>query len=173
MTVNGDTITLAGTAASPNQKSLLDADARRIWSRLSVVDNVTVNAPAAAAPPPAACTGLQSAVDAATGGPITFGNDGSVLTPAQDSSLTRVAAALRACPSARVNITGYTDNWGTDAVNVSLSDQRARSVADALVAQGVPESRLTVKGMGAANPLAGNDTAQGRAKNRRVEIVVG
>lgn len=172
LTVNADTITLAGTAASPKQKSALDADARRIWSHLNVVDNLGVSASAAPTAAPA-CTGLQSAIDAATGGPITFANDGSSLTPADDRSLTQVANELKSCPSAHVTLNGYTDNWGPDKVNVPLSDQRARTVANFLVSQGVSSTQLAVKGLGSADPVAGNDTAGGRAKNRRVEIVVG
>lgn len=177
LTVNADTITLAGTAASPQQKGAVDADARRIWSHLNVVDNLAVGAPAppAAASPPAApaCAGLQAAIDAATGGPITFGNDGAGLTPADDRGLTQVATELKACPSAHVSITGYTDNWGSDRVNLPLSGQRAQAVATFLTAQGVSGGQLTVKGLGSANPVAANDTPGGRAKNRRVEIVVG
>ena len=70
--------------------------------------------------PPAAtprwpCTDLQSAINAMTGGPITFGNDGVSLTPADQQFLTQVADKLKACPNAHVTINGYTDNSGTDA----------------------------------------------------------
>ncbi|BCO34553.1 hypothetical protein MHEC_09860 [Mycobacterium heckeshornense] len=71
-----------------------------------------------------------------------------------------------------ITVNGYSDNTGDDAVNVSLSDNRANSVADFLIAKGVTGDRITAKGMGAANPVAGNDTPEGRARNRRVEIVV-
>jgi peptidoglycan-binding protein ArfA len=108
-----------------------------------------------------------------TGGPITFGNDGFSLTPADDQILTQVADKLNACPNAHATINGYTDNSGTEAVNIPLSDNRAQAVTNFLVAHGVASTRLTVRGLGSINPVAGNDTADGRAKNRRVEIVVG
>ena len=72
----------------------------------------------------------------------------------------------------KVAVTGYTDNTGNDAINIPLSGNRATSVANYLEAQGVPAGEITAKGMGAASPVAGNDTDAGRAKNRRVEIAV-
>ena len=107
-----------------------------------------------------------------TGGPITFANDGFSLTPADDQILTQVADKLKACPTAHATINGYTDNSGAEAINIPLSSQRAGTVADFLVAHGVPRAQLIVKGLGSVNPIAANDTVEGRAKNRRVEIVV-
>jgi peptidoglycan-binding protein ArfA len=175
LTVNGDTITLTGTAASQDQKSTIAREAVHAWSNLNVVDQLAVagTAPPPAPPAPAGqCTDLQPAINAATGGPISFGNDGVTLTPADDQILTQVAGKLKACPNAHVTINGYTDNSGTEAVNVPLSTNRAQAVADFLVAQGVTADHLMVRGLGSINPVASNDTADGRAKNRRVEIVV-
>lgn len=107
-----------------------------------------------------------------TNGPIAFGNDGFSLTPADEQILTQVADKLKACPTAHAAINGYTDNSGTEAINIPLSSQRAGTVADFLVAHGVSRGQLVVKGLGSVNPIAGNDTPDGRAKNRRVEIVV-
>ena len=66
---------------------------------------------------------------------------------------------------------GYTDNTGNDAINVPLSGNRAKSVAD-LVSQGVAGNTVTSQGFGSADPIASNDTPDGRAQNRRVEIAV-
>lgn len=115
---------------------------------------------------------MQSAINAATGGPITFGNDGFNLNPADEQLLTQVADDLKACLNAHVTINGYTDNSGTEAIDIPLSSQRAGTVADFLVANGVARDHLVVNGLGSADPVASNDTAEGRAKNRRVEIVV-
>jgi peptidoglycan-binding protein ArfA len=188
LTVNADTITLAGTAASQDQKNTVEQEAVHTWSNLNVVGKLAVNGPVAppappspAPPPPPAppappasgpCAGLQSAINAVTGGPITFGNDGFSLTPADEQILTQVADKLKACPTAHATINGYTDNSGTEGINIPLSDQRAQNVADFLVAHGVGLAQLVVKGLGSINPVAPNDTAEGRAKNRRVEIVV-
>jgi peptidoglycan-binding protein ArfA len=170
--VSGNTITLSGTAASQDQKNTIDREAAHTWSNLTVIDQLAVggSAPSPVPPAPAGqCGDLQSAVS----GPIVFGNDGFSLTPADDQMLTQVADKLKACPNTHATINGYTDNSGTEAVNIPLSVNRAQTVANFLVAQGVTGDRLTVKGLGSINPIAGNDTAEGRAKNRRAEIVVG
>ena len=73
--------------------------------------------------------------------------------------------------SLRVGVEGHTDNTGTPAANRTLSEARARSVADAIVAAGVKRDRLDSAGFGQDRPVADNRTEEGRAKNRRVEIV--
>jgi peptidoglycan-binding protein ArfA len=171
LVVSGDTVTVAGTAASQDQKNAVSQLAMRTWSTLNVVDKLAVNAPA---PPPGAaqCADLQSAINALTGGPIVFANDGFSLTPADNQILIQVSGRLKACPAAHATINGFSDNSGVEAINVALSSQRAQRVADFLVANGVAGAVLVVKGLGSVNPVASNDTVDGRAKNRRVEIVV-
>jgi outer membrane protein OmpA-like peptidoglycan-associated protein len=73
-------------------------------------------------------------------------------------------------PEARVLIVGHTDSTGSDAINNPLSINRAASVRDYLAARGVPMSSMTIDGRGSREPVASNDTAEGRARNRRVEI---
>jgi outer membrane protein OmpA-like peptidoglycan-associated protein len=73
-------------------------------------------------------------------------------------------------PEARVLIVGHTDSTGSDAINNPLSINRAASVRDYLAARGVPISSMTIDGRGSREPVASNDTAEGRARNRRVEI---
>jgi peptidoglycan-binding protein ArfA len=185
LTVNGDTITVAGTVASQDQKNTVSEDAVRTWSNLNVVDKLVVNGPVPPPPPPppgpppapappaaGACTDLQSAINAVTGGPVVFGNDGFSLTPADEQILTLVSDKLKACPTTHATINGYSDNSGTEAINIPLSNQRAQKVADFLAAHGVAGAQLVVKGLGSVNPVAPNDTPENRAKNRRVEIVV-
>jgi len=104
--------------------------------------------------------------------PITFETNFFNLTPAYQQELTQVADKLKSCPNASVVVTGYTDNTGNDAINVPLSANRAKTVADYLVSQGVAADHVTSKGLGSTNPVASNDTADGRAQNRRVEITV-
>ncbi|GAB1812601.1 channel-forming protein ArfA/OmpATb [Mycobacterium sp. MUNTM1] len=173
LTVGGDTITLAGTAASPEQKNTIDTDAKRIWSNLNVVDNLVVNAPAASPPPAAAsCTNLQSAINTLTDGALTFDSNIGSLTASDEQVLTRVADKLKACPNAHAAINGYADSTGNTSLNVPLSEERAQAVAAFLEAHGVPGDRLSTNGLGSANPIAPNGTDDGRAQNRRVEIVV-
>jgi outer membrane protein OmpA-like peptidoglycan-associated protein len=71
-----------------------------------------------------------------------------------------------------LTIEGYTDSTGSEETNQKLSEQRAEAVETYLIGQGLSADSVTSKGLGQANPVAGNDTAAGRSKNRRVEIVV-
>ena len=119
-----------------------------------------------------ACATLAADVTGLLTAPVEFETDGYTLTGGAQQMLSAVADKLKACPDAKVAVTGYTDNTGNDAINIPLSGNRATSVANYLEAQGVPAGEITAKGMGAASPVAGNDTDAGRAKNRRVEIAV-
>jgi len=87
--------------------------------------------------------------------------------------LDRFAEGLRNNPNAQVRIIGHTDSTGSDAINNPLSLQRAESTRNYLTARGVSGARVQVEGMGSRQPIATNDTAEGRARNRRVEIFVG
>lgn len=75
-------------------------------------------------------------------------------------------------PKTAVNVVGYTDSTGSHDLNMRLSQQRADSVASSLITQGVDASRIRTSGMGPANPIASNSTAEGKAQNRRVEITL-
>jgi outer membrane protein OmpA-like peptidoglycan-associated protein len=81
-----------------------------------------------------------------------------------------VAQTLNAYPSTFIDVSGHTDSIGTDAVNQRLSEQRANAVADYLTYQGINRARIATRGYGKQFPIASNDTEEGRAKNRRVEI---
>ena len=75
-------------------------------------------------------------------------------------------------PNMKIQISGYTDNVGTPADNLKLSNGRALSVVNYLIAKGVKKDRLSYKGFGETNPVATNDTEEGRALNRRTELRV-
>ena len=87
--------------------------------------------------------------------------------------LDRFAEGLRNNPNTDVRIIGHTDNTGSDAVNNPLSLERAASTRNYLTGRGVDGRRIAIAGMGDRQPIATNDTAQGRSRNRRVEIFVG
>jgi outer membrane protein OmpA-like peptidoglycan-associated protein len=101
---------------------------------------------------------------------VTFATGSSALTPAIQRSLRTTAASLLAEPAARFEVAGYTDNTGSRSVNERLSQARAESVRSYLVEVGVPADRLTARGYGPVDPVASNDTAEGRGLNRRVEL---
>ena len=85
--------------------------------------------------------------------------------------LAQVAALLNDEPDWKMKIEGHTDSTGTKPANQALSQQRAAAVVAWLVKDGIAASRLTAVGMGDAQPLADNSTEDGRARNRRVELV--
>jgi OOP family OmpA-OmpF porin len=96
----------------------------------------------------------------------------ATITPAGRATVAEAAATLKANPTVRVEVAGHTDSRGSDHRNQRLSEQRARAVADELVREGIEIGRLTVRGYGEAKPVADDATESGRARNRRVEIVV-
>jgi outer membrane protein OmpA-like peptidoglycan-associated protein len=94
------------------------------------------------------------------------------LKPNTQISLAKVAGILLAYPGLKVQVEGYTDSVGSDEYNQKLSDNRAGTVKDFLVAQGVSPNNIASQGFGKSNPIADNATADGRAQNRRVNLVV-
>lgn len=103
---------------------------------------------------------------------VTFDLDSARLTPNAKAILDTVGDALLSIESVDVEIGGHTDSLGSNAYNQKLSQQRAQSVKDYLGDRGVGDSRMQVKGYGEAEPVAPNDTAEGRELNRRVELKI-
>lgn len=103
---------------------------------------------------------------------VTFDSSSSTLKPAGANTLTGVAMVLKEYPKTAVNVVGYTDSTGSQALNMRLSQQRADGVGSALITQGVDGSRVRTTGAGPANPIASNSTEEGKAQNRRVEITL-
>ena len=101
-----------------------------------------------------------------------FATDSAQLNPRLHPALNELATSLLQNPTETVQIVGYTDSTGGDAVNLPLSQNRAQSVESYLVARGVQPQRISTQGLGAQNPVASNESAEGRAQNRRVEIFV-
>ena len=104
---------------------------------------------------------------------VNFDFDKATIRPDAKVILDEAAEILKRNPDVKVNVDGYTDSIGTKEYNQKLSERRAASVADYLGAQGVDRSRLTPRGFGESNPVDSNKTKEGRAKNRRVELLVG
>ena len=102
---------------------------------------------------------------------INFDTGKSDIKPESMAIIGQIAALLKAHPDLKVSIEGHTDNVGTPQSNKTLSTQRAKSVMDAVVQKGTAVTRLTSLGWGQEKPIADNRSEEGKAKNRRVEIV--
>jgi outer membrane protein OmpA-like peptidoglycan-associated protein len=103
---------------------------------------------------------------------VLFDTGKYTLKPGAREKLAKVAGILLAYPGLAIEVGGYTDNVGDDAMNQRLSENRADSVRDYLVQEGVATASVTAKGFGNSAPVAGNSDASGRQQNRRVELVV-
>ena len=104
---------------------------------------------------------------------IQFETGSSVIKPQSYATLDEIMKSSVVAEGLTVGVYGHTDNVGDDAKNQRLSEERAVSVKNYLISKGIPDARITVKGYGAAKPIADNNTADGKAQNRRVQIVLG
>ena len=103
---------------------------------------------------------------------VTFEYNKSSLTATAKQNLDKLVEVFKEYPDTNLLIVGHTDNVGSQSYNKPLSEQRAKSVRDYLVSNGIASSRLTSAGRGLEEPIADNSTADGRAANRRVEIAI-
>lgn len=187
--LNGDTATLTGTAPSAAIRGEVEAAARLAWPNVVLVDSIQVNQAATPPPPPPTaspptaspttapgptgqCANLQGDINALLKTPISFATDGFTVSSGSRQALSQVAEKLKGCTDVKVSVVGHTDSSGNDAINNPLSQSRAKAVADYLVSQGIAADRISSRGAGAGQPIAPNDTPQGKAQNRRVEITV-
>ena len=103
---------------------------------------------------------------------IFFETGSDQLLSSSDFEINKLSKILEESPEAKIRITGYTDNIGSDADNQTLSLNRATSVKNALIEKSIDASRIMVQGLGEANPIDTNDTEEGRKNNRRVEFAL-
>ncbi len=103
---------------------------------------------------------------------VTFDVGSASLKPSFRATLDQVAQSLKDYPDSLIDVYGHTDSTGSDAFNQTLSENRARTVANYLMSQGVAAARIRSQGFGETMPVADNTTPEGRAKNRRVEIKI-
>ena len=101
-----------------------------------------------------------------------FATNRATILPESEPELLNLYNLLVEYPEMRIRITGHTDNVGTDRFNQSLSEQRANSVRDDLIKRGIKADRIEAEGKGKTEPIATNDTEEGRAQNRRVEFTI-
>ncbi|MDT8760083.1 OmpA family protein [Sphingomonas psychrotolerans] len=101
---------------------------------------------------------------------VTFATNEASIQPQFRSTLDQVADVLKQYNQTYIDVYGHTDSTGSDSYNLSLSQRRASAVADYLTSRGVQSARLGTRGFGETQPIASNDTEEGKAANRRVEI---
>jgi len=123
--------------------------------------------PLPVAPPPPAPLPKKISLSADTN----FDFDSAKLRPLGEQRVEGLVESLKKNPSVRVLVEGHTDSIGTEKYNQRLSERRANSVRDYMVSLGIDASRITTRGYGEAKPIESNDTAEGRATNRRVDIM--
>lgn len=105
-------------------------------------------------------------------GHVTFATDSAQISAAFEDTLNQVAATITEYQDTRVQVIGHTDSTGSASYNQQLSERRAQAVANYLINRGVAPARLSTFGYGETQPVASNDTPDGRRQNRRVEIVL-
>lgn len=103
---------------------------------------------------------------------VQFENNSDALTAGSAMQLDKAVAAMKKYPDIRVEVQAHSDSNGAAAYNQDLSDRRANSVRDYMIGEGIAGDRLVAKGYGESQPIASNDTREGRAKNRRVEMKI-
>jgi len=103
---------------------------------------------------------------------ILFASNSSTLEYQAKTNINKLAVILNKYPDTNILVTGHTDFDGSDAFNQTLSEQRAQSVSNYTMSQGVSSSRLSIIGLGEKEPVASNETDEGKRQNRRVEIAV-
>jgi OOP family OmpA-OmpF porin len=123
-----------------------------------------------APPPPAPAPEPETTEERIVLRGVNFDFDRAEIRPDAAVILDEAATLLNENPGRNVSVAGHTDSVGADAYNQSLSERRAAAVRDYLVGRGVDSGRLSTSGYGESNPIASNDTADGRALNRRVEL---
>ncbi len=103
---------------------------------------------------------------------ILFGFDSATLQTEAKTNIQKLADILKKYPDSNILIAGHTDADGTEQYNQTLSERRAKAVSDYLKLQGISSSRLSMVGLGETEPVASNNTTEGKALNRRVEIAI-
>jgi outer membrane protein OmpA-like peptidoglycan-associated protein len=131
---------------------------------------VAAHTPGASAPPSSPAPPPTTRAESLSGPHFAFNQ--ATLTPEGQAKVRGAAQMLKRYPDRGIEVSGYTDSTENDTRNRRLSERRAEAVKEILVESGVSASRITTAGYGAANPVASNATAEGRAQNRRVEIVL-
>jgi outer membrane protein OmpA-like peptidoglycan-associated protein len=103
---------------------------------------------------------------------VYFDTNKSDIKGASATTLDKLAGIFKEYPKSNILVEGHTDSAGSDAYNMTLSQQRAQSVTNYLMSKGISSGRFTTKWYGETQPIESNETAEGRAQNRRVELAI-
>ncbi len=171
--ISAGALTLTGAAAShaalrAAHDTLTQAEGP--WRATTRITYDPARIAAAQPAPPSRCA--EDVAGVITEAPLSFQPASATLTAAAQTTVTRIAALLDRCRDARFEIGGHTDAQGSEAGNLALSRRRAEAVLTALLSANAAPGRLVAKGYGEAHPIAPNDTAVGRALNRRIEFTL-
>nr|WP_238351066.1 OmpA family protein [Kribbella shirazensis] len=167
---DGTTVTLSGQVPDQATKATVGRAAARAVPGAVIADELELPAAAKTAVSEP-CRTFQSRLGAFTRQhPIIFLSGTSIVNDASKPSVVKAAALLKSCTTARVEVAGHTDNLGSPATSLPLSERRAAAVKDQLVRLGVAPDRIIANGYGESFPIASNDTGAGRIANRRVEL---
>jgi len=162
--VDASTVRLRGTVADDRTRArLLGEASARLDATYTIRSALALDAGDAR---------QRSIDDVLTGRTIEFRTGSTVVAPGSVALVEQLAAVLRGLGDTQVAIEGHTDDVGLKENNLRLSIDRASAVRDALVERGIDPGRLSVMGYGPDRPVAGNDTPEGRARNRRIEFRV-
>jgi OOP family OmpA-OmpF porin len=157
------------------ERSLLVLALSLLVAAAALADEATDEGAAPPAPESASLPAVESApplVRKVVLRGIKFGSDTAYIEPASAGVLELVAERMRENPDVRVRIEGHTDERASEAYNLELSKERAEAVKRILIGFGIAEGRLDAVGVGESQPVASNDTPEGRSLNRRVELKV-
>jgi outer membrane protein OmpA-like peptidoglycan-associated protein len=169
---DGTTVTLTGKVPDQATKATVARAAAKAVPGAVIADQLQTPAPPKSEVSEACRTFRSRLSEFTRQQPIIFLSGTSIVNDASKPSVVRAAALLKSCPAARVEIAGHTDNLGSPANSLPLSERRAAAVKATLVRLGIPANRLLAHGYGEAFPVASNDTPDGRIANRRVELRV-
>jgi outer membrane protein OmpA-like peptidoglycan-associated protein len=175
-------VTAAENAATAQAKKDYEATQAEIMKKtndqLAIAQKAQLDAEKAATDAQADLAKLAAVKEEARGlvitlsGSVLFASNQSTLLPAATDRLNKVADALLVTKERKLTVEGYTDSQGSASYNMVLSQKRADVVRTYLISRGYPGDLIQARGIGEESPIANNNTAEGRANNRRVEIVV-
>jgi OmpA-OmpF porin, OOP family len=159
-----------GTLVVSDREVRISGDALYDAAVPQIRASLAKDTPAAAPVDPGVCQQLFS--ELLSKGKIRFEPGRASIDPDSAGLLDRLIEIAMRCPTANIDVAGHTDADGEDAFNQALSEKRAKAVTDYLVNAGLPPDRFTALGYGSSQPVASNDTDEGKAQNRRIEFLV-